>query len=309
MKLSIISPVYGAESLLEELVHRISTEALKITSNFEIILVEDHSPDGSWEMIKKLTNISPNIHGLKLSRNFGQQNALNAGFDYATGDWIITLDCDLQDEPENFEKLLNKAKEGFDIVFVSRKNRQDKFLKKILSMWFYKLLSYLTETKIDHTIANYTLYNAKCIKAMSKLGDYYRYYPLINQWIGFKTTKIEIPHAKRKDNKDSSYSFKKRIKLAFQTIISFSDKPLRLVLNFGLGIVIISLFLAICLVIKYLLTNQTANGWLSIFVSIWFLSGIIIFTLGLLGVYLGKMFDTVKQRPSYIIEEKINNAT
>lgn len=307
MKLSIISPVYGAATLLEELVERISNSSTKITPDFEIILVEDNSPDNSWEIIKKISLTNKHVHGIKLSRNFGQQNALNAGFDYATGDWIITMDCDLQDEPEQFQTLFNKTLEGFDIVFASRQNRQDGFLKKLFSVLFYKVLSYLTETKIDHTVANFILYNKKCIQAMSKIGDYYRYYPLLNNWIGFKSTKVEISHAKRKDNIKSSYSFKKRLRLAYQTIIAFSDKPLRIVLKLGVGLVSFSLIFALYLVIKYVVTDQTASGWLSIFVSIWFLSGIIIFTLGLLGVYLGKMFDTTKNRPTYLIEDIIKN--
>lgn len=302
MKLSIISPVYGAATLLEELVERIATSATKITPNFEIILVEDNSPDNSWEIIKKISLKNKHVHGIKLSRNFGQQNALNAGFDYATGDWIITMDCDLQDEPEQFQTLFNKTFEGFDIVFASRQNRQDGLLKKIFSILFYKILSYLTDTKIDHSVANFILYNKKCIQAMSKMGDYYRYYPLLNNWIGFNSIKVNIPHAKRKDNIKSSYSFKKRLRLAYQTIISFSDKPLRIMLKIGVGLVSFSLLFALYLVIKYIVTNQSTSGWLSIFVSIWFLSGIIIFTLGLLGVYLGKMFDTTKKRPTYIIE-------
>ncbi len=307
MKLSIISPVYGASSLLEELVERITASATKITNDFEIILVEDNSPDNSWEIIKKIALNNNNVHGIKLSRNFGQQNALNAGFDYVTGDWIITMDCDLQDEPEQFQTLFNKTLEGFDIVFASRQNRQDGFLKKLFSVLFYKVISYLTETKIDHTVANFILYNKKCIQAMSKIGDYYRYYPLLNNWIGFKSTKVEISHAKRKDNIKSSYSFKKRLRLAYQTIIAFSDKPLRIVLKLGVSLVSLSLIFALYLVIKYIVTDQSASGWLSIFISIWFLSGIIIFTLGLLGVYLGKMFDTTKNRPTYLIEDFCKN--
>jgi glycosyltransferase involved in cell wall biosynthesis len=307
MKLSIISPVYGASTLLEELVERISIAANKITPDFEIILVEDHSPDNSWEIIKKIASTNKNVNGIKLSRNFGQQNALNAGFDYATGDWIITMDCDLQDEPEQFQVLFNKTLEGFDIVFASRQNRQDGLLKKLFSVLFYKVLSYLTETKIDHSVANFILYNKKCIDAMSKIGDYYRYYPLLNNWIGFNTTKVQISHAKRKDNITSSYSFKKRLRLAYQTIIAFSDKPLRIVLKIGISLVSFSLIIAAYLVINYIISDQKVSGWLSVFLSIWFLSGIIIFTLGLIGVYLGKIFDTTKNRPTYLIENVYKN--
>jgi polyisoprenyl-phosphate glycosyltransferase len=181
--------------------------------------------------------------------------------------------------------------------------RQDGFLKKLFSKLFYMVLGYLTETKQDHTIANFVLYKRKVIDAMSRMGDYYKYYPMLNHWVGFRTTKLEIPHAKRKDNKSSSYSFKKRMRLAYTTIIAFSDKPLRIVLKFGISMVAICSLVAIILVIRYFTTNIEVSGWLSIFLSIWFLSGIMILILGLLGVYVGKIFDSIKNRPTYLIKE------
>lgn len=303
LKISIVSPVYGAATLLEELVERIHLSISKITSNYEIILVEDNSPDNSWEIIKKISASDAKIIGLSLSRNFGQQNALNAGFDAASGDWVVSMDCDLQDEPERIVDIFNEAQKGFDIVFASRVDRQDDFLKKTASRIFYNVLGYLTETKQDHTIANFIIYNKKVIKAMAQMGDYHKYYPMLNQWIGFKTTKLEIKHASRKDNVKSSYTFKKRLRLAFTTIIAFSDKPLRIVLKFGILLVAFSFIVAIILILRYFFLHQKVSGWLSIFLSLWLLSGIIIIVLGILGVYIGKIFETVKNRPNYLIKE------
>jgi len=305
-KISIISPVYGAATLLHEFVERIIATVTKLTSQYEIILVEDHSPDNSWEIIRELALANSHITGVSLSRNFGQQNALNAGLDIATGDYIITMDCDLQDEPENIPSLINKALEGYDIVFVSRKNRKDSLLKKVGSKWFYKLLGYLTDTKQDSSIANFVLYSRNAIDALNSLGDYYRYYPLLNQWIGFNTIKLPLEHAKRLDNKKSSYSIKKRVKLAFSTIIAFSDKPLRIMLKAGIFIVLSVFVFAIVLVFKYLLTGNIVSGWLSVFLSLWLLSGLIIVMLGLVGLYVGKSFESVKNRPVYIIKEIVN---
>ena len=304
--ISAVSPVYGAASLLPELAERIGATLSAITENYEIILVEDNSPDESWQIITRLAAADERIKGVRLSRNFGQQNAINAGLDQAKGEWVVTLDCDLQDAPENITSLYNKAQQGYDIVFAGRKNRQDSWGKMFASRIFYKILGYLSETELDHSIANFVLYNRKAIDAMRSLGDYYRYYPMINRWIGFQTTVIEVDHNKRKDEKRSSYSFRKRMILAMMTIMAFSDKPLRIVMKFGIGIVMLSMLLAIVLVVRYLFMGITVSGWLSIFISIWLLSGIIIMILGIIGMYLGKVFETVKRRPSYIISEKIN---
>jgi len=307
IEISIISPVYGAAILLPELVARIHKAVKQITGNYEIILVEDNSPDNSWEVIKQLSISDDKILGLSLSRNFGQQYALNAGFDKAAGNWIVTLDCDLQDEPERIMDLYNEAKKDYDIVFASRINRQDGFIKKLGSRWFYKTLGYLTNTDQDNSIGNFILYNRKVIEAMASIGDYYKYYPMLNRWVGFKTKVLPVEHAERKDNVKSSYSFKKRLRLAFTTIIAFSDKPLRLVLRLGIFLVFISLIVALILIVRYFIVGVTVSGWLSIFISVWLLSGIIIMVLGLLGVYMGKIFETVKHRPSYIIKESTND--
>jgi dolichol-phosphate mannosyltransferase len=308
VKISIISPIYGAASLIPELVSRIEESVSKISTNFEIILVEDNSPDNSWEVIKRLAETNEKIVGLSLSRNFGQQNALNAGFDYSTGDYIVTLDCDLQDEPENIVQLYSKAQEGYDIVFASRMERQDGLLKKLSSNLFYKILGYLTETKQDHSIANFIFYNRKVVDAMAQMGDYYRYYPMLNQWIGFQTIKLPIKHAVRKDSKSSSYSYRKRLRLAFATIVAFSDKPLRLILKLGISLVLFSFSIALVLVIRYIVIGREVSGWLSVFLSIWFLFGITIMILGLFGVYIGKIFETIKRRPTYILKEIVRKS-
>ncbi|MFO7722449.1 MAG: glycosyltransferase [Bacteroidales bacterium] len=301
---SVISPVYGAASLLPELVERITATVSAITDDFEILLVEDHSPDESWEVIMSLAAVNPRVKGVSLSRNFGQQNAINAGLDLARGEWIVTLDCDLQDAPEFISDLYQKALEGYDLVFASRKNRKDPWLKKIASGAFNRVLGYLSETDVDPTVANFVLYHHKVVEAMKRMGDYYRYYPMINRWVGFRSAKIEVQHHERKDNRRSSYSFRKRVVLAVMTILSFSDKPLRMVMKAGFWMVLAMTVIAVVLVIRYLVMGTVVSGWLSIFISIWFLAGILIMIMGVIGLYLGKIFETVKQRPNYIIREQ-----
>jgi dolichol-phosphate mannosyltransferase len=301
--ISIVSPVYGAATLLPELVTRIHNTVSQITSNYEIILVEDNSPDNSWEVIKKMSETDDKIIGLSLSRNFGQQKALNAGFDHAQGEWIVSLDCDLQDEPEHIADLYHEAQKGYHIVFACRVDRQHGYVERLSSRLFYKTLGYLTETSLDSSIGNFVLYSRMVIDAMSKIGDYYKYYPLLNNWAGFKASKLPVKHAERKDGKKSSYTFQKRFHLAFTTIIAYSDKPLRLVVKFGIALVSIIFLVALFLIYRYLATGKEVSGWLSVFLSIWLLSGITIIILGLIGTYIGKMFETVKNRPRYLIKE------
>ena len=304
--ISIISPVYGAAALLDELVKRIKKSVSQITQDYEIILVEDHGPDDSWKIIQEICKKDEQVVGIRHSRNFGQQYALNCGLDHACGEWIVTLDCDLQDRPEEIPAMYNKAKEGFDIVLASRQNRQDDFLKKMLSRIFYRVLSYLTDTDLDASIANFALYNRKVVDALKSMNDYYRYYPTMIHWIGFKMAKLEIQHASREDGKNSSYNFKKRLTLAFDTIISFSDKPLRLTVKLGLLISLISTIFAVLLIVLYFLDETSVSGWSSTFASLWFLSGLMITILGMVGIYVGKIFENVKGRPTYIVGEKLN---
>ncbi len=304
--ISVISPVYGAASLIGELVARIKKAVEQITGSYEIILVEDHGPDNSWEIIKKLAAADPNITAIRHSRNFGQQYALNCGLDHARGEWVVTLDCDLQDRPEEIMNLYNTALKGFDIVLASRKNRQDDFLKKLYSRIFYRALSYLTDTHQDATVANFALYHRKVVDALKSMNDYNRYYPTMIHWVGFRLTKLEIDHAERTDGKKSTYNFRKRLTLAFDTIVSFSDKPLRLTVKLGLVISAITAIFAVALVARYFVIDVEVSGWTSMFLSFWFLSGLIISILGMVGIYVGKIFEKVKGRPTYIISEIIN---
>jgi len=308
MKISIISPVYGAADLLEELVSEIRKSVSKLTDDYEIILVEDNSPDGSWEIIENIAKTNEKVKGISFSRNFGQQEAIHAGMEYSLGDIIVTMDCDLQDNPEEIINMYNKSLEGYDIVLASRVDRKDGALKKIFSKLFYGILNYLIDVDIDPTVANFVLYRREALDAVLSMGDYYIYYPYMVNWIGFKKCIFPIKHAKRKDNKKTSYSVKKRFRLAFITIISFSDKPLRMVLSAGILIVMITLIFVVVLVVRYLKDDISVPGWMSIFVSLWFIGGLIISVLGMVGIYVGKIFGNVKNRPSYIIRKVTKNS-
>jgi glycosyltransferase involved in cell wall biosynthesis len=303
--ISIVSPVYRAEKILPELVSRIKKNLEKITDNYEIILIEDCGPDNSWEKIEELAKIHPEIIGLKLSRNFGQHYAITAGLDHAKGEWVVVMDCDLQDQPEEIEKLLSKAKEGYDIVLARRYARQDGFFKKLFSKLFYRTLGYLTGSEQDETVANFGIYNRKVIKSIVSMRESIRFFPTMVKWVGYKSTKLNIEHSTREEGK-SSYNFFRLMNLAMDIILAFSDKPLRMVVKTGLIIAGLSVVFSIYTLVQWYYGMIIEIGYTSLIVSIWLLSGIIISTLGIVGLYVGKTFEGVKNRPIYIIDKTTN---
>ncbi len=303
-KISVVSPVYGCKSCLNDLYARLLITLEKITSDFEIILVNDAGPDKAWPLIKELAEKDKRVKGIDFSRNFGQHYAITAGLQYASGEWIVVMDCDLQDQPEEILKLYSKAQEGYEVVLAQRVDRQDGFFKKAFSRLFYKVLGYLTETGQDSTVANFGIYHRSVVNAILEMKDSIKYFPAMVKWVGFKSVGIPIEHAEREIGA-SSYNFKRLIKLALDTVLSFSDKPLRLTIKFGLAISCLAFLFAIIEVIRFLSGSISVVGWTSLIISIWFLSGIIILVLGVVGLYIGRTFDRVKDRPVYITREKI----
>ena len=306
MKLSIISPCYGAPTLLKELARQITTVAKDITPDYEVILVEDASPDNSRDIIREICHEDSHVKSIFLSRNFGQQPAINAGLDAASGEWVVVLDCDLQNPPQHIKALYDKAQEGYDIVFASRQDRPDNAFMTLGSKYFNKLIGYLTDTKQDSSVAEFAIYNRKVVDAMKQMGDYVRYYPLMDKWVGFHVAKVPVPHDTRTDGKESSYSMKKRIELAVTTTVAFSTKALTMIVYFGMAITFFALLLAIYISVDYMITGIDVSGWLTLFVSIWFIAGIVITILGVIAAYIGYIFNEVKHRPTYITGERLN---
>lgn len=302
--ISFVSPVYKAEHILEKLIKEIEKVMKVIDQPFEVILVDDRSPDNGWEVMKKLANDYESVKSIRLSRNFGQHPAIMAGLSKTKGEWIIVMDCDLQDQPKEVLKLYDKAIEGYDVVLAKRNHRKDSFFKKMTSLLFAKIYGFFTNTKYDNEIANYGIYNKKVIHSIIQVSDYIKFFPLFVNFVGFNSTSIVVEHLNRAEGK-TSYSLSKLMSLAFNTIISFSNKPLKLFVKFGLIISLISFILGLYTIYLSFAGKIEVLGYSSIIISIWLLSGIIITTIGVSGVYIGKIFDQVKSRPVYIIDEII----
>lgn len=301
-KISVVVPVYYGESTIEELTQRVISIINKIGCSYEVLLVNDASPDRSWTIIKQLHQKDNNIRGINFSRNFGQHYAISAGLANSTGDWVVVMDGDLQDVPEEIKNLYLKAQEGYDVVLARRTIRKDTFFKQFLSKIFYRALSYLSGVKYDARVANFGIYSRDVINTIKALPEKNRYFPSMIKWVGYNHAGIEVEHSERVKG-TSSYNFKKLLNLSLDIILSYSDKPLRIAIKLGLLITFISLIFSAVIVYRWAIGEIEVLGYTSLILSIWMLSGIIIFVLGVVGLYIGKIFENVKDRPTYIIKE------
>ncbi|MEX2591339.1 MAG: glycosyltransferase family 2 protein [Anditalea sp.] len=302
--ISIVTPVYQAKKFLEELVERIEKAVKTITDNFEVILVDDDSPDNSWKVIEGLAQKKHYLKGIKLSRNFGQHYAITAGLDQAGGEWIVVMDCDLQDRPEEIRNLWDTAQLGYDVVLARRIRRKDGFFKRTGSKIFYRTLSYLTGSQQDETVANFGIYHQKVIQEIVKMRESIRYFPTMVKWVGFNQTTLEVEHAARREG-GSNYDFKRLFNLGLDIMLAYSDKPLRLTVKLGAMVAITGFLFAFYTLFKYFGNEIIVAGYASLIISIWVLTGFILITLGMVGLYVGKTFEGVKNRPIYIVEKMV----
>lgn len=304
MYLSVISPVYNASEIVDELVKRIKEEVIKITEDFEIILVDDGSIDNSWEKVKKNCEIEKRIKGIKLSRNFGQHYAITAGLSKSTGENVVLMDCDLQDDPAYIQELLKLRKVGYDIIFTRRLQRKHGLIKSINSRLYNLLFDFFSERKYDVNAGSLTMFSRQVTHVFLQLKDKDRLYLQMLKWVGFNTTTLAVEHKPRFAGK-STYSFTKLLKMGVQGWTSHSTKLLKFSTVLGFFLASISIFLGISIIIRYLLYDLQP-GWPSIIVSILFSTGVILLSIGITGIYVGKIFEQVKDRPIFIIEKEVN---
>jgi polyisoprenyl-phosphate glycosyltransferase len=303
--LSVVSPVYRAEGILAELARQITASCAAITQDFEIILVEDGSPDNSWQKIEEACRSDKRVKGIKLSRNFGQHYAITAGLQESHGDYVVVIDCDLQDNPKYIADLYQKAKEGYDIVFTKKQKREHSFLKNLFARFFFFIFNWLADSQqATSDVGSYSLLSRKAVDAFCRIKDSHRHYLMILRVLGFRSTSISVVHEKRFAGK-TSYSFSKLLKHAINGITSQSDKLLRLSIMVGLVYFFISVLAAAYLIIMYFVQGFK-EGWASTIVLLLFSTGIILMSIGIAGIYIGKIFEQVKERPLYIIDRKIN---
>jgi polyisoprenyl-phosphate glycosyltransferase len=302
MEISVVVPVYDSEPCLAELSIRLKRSITPIRATYEIILVDDGSRDSSWETIVRLAKSDVHIRGVKLSKNFGQHHAIEAGLDLTVGRWVIVMDCDLQDRPEEIPRLYKKALEGYDIVLTERHNRHDSILKKFFSYCYNSVFEYLTGIKSNSSIGNFSICARKVIDQLKHMREQNRSYIQSLRWLGFVKTSIPVIHGPRYKGK-STYTFTKMFSYAMGSIVAYSERPLVLSIQIGFIISFFAFITGIFIIVRYFILRVPIMGWTSIIVTLVFSTGLIMLDLGIIGLYIGKIFNETKNRPLYIIQE------
>lgn len=303
--ISVVIPVYGCRAALPELHRRLVSSIEGMGCTFEIVLVDDNCPQNSWEEIERICKLDKRVIGVRLSRNFGQIRAITAGLDICRGDWVVVMDCDLQDRPEAIPQLWSKAQEGWDVVFVQRAKRKDSATTKFLSRSFYKVYEWFTDGSYDPTISNFSIASRKVIDSYCTMREHNRGYTTFIKWLGFKQTAIAIEGDERFDG-ESSYTMRRKLHMAFELITSQSTKPLKMSVGIGFAISMAAFIYLIILIIRKLVDPTVAMGWTSMVGTVFLMGGLNLSFIGMTGLYIGNIFDEVKARPLYVISTILN---
>lgn len=315
LRYSFVVPIYKDAGLADvfcaefDRVFRAHLRVESIAPFVEVIFVNDGSPDDSGEQLKSVCARWPFARGISLSRNFGQHVALSAGYAHARGELVGSMNVDMQDPPGEVIKLLERfARDDVDIVMGLRRHRKDSWSKRATSVAFHYVLNKLTGYPIPRNMATVRVMNRRFLDAYNALSEKSRFLPGLEAWLGFRRGYVEIEHAERKVGK-SSYNFHRRFMMALDSIISFSDLPLRMVALLGMGLALVGLVLTLALVIQKLFFVNLQAGYTSTVAIIVFFGGAQIFVVGLASLYIGRVLKEVQNRPLYVVQERINFET
>lgn len=301
--LTVIVPVFNEEAVIRESVKRLAAAAQKASSRYEILFVDDGSRDSTFRLLQEERQSNPNIRLLRLTRNFGHQMAITAGMDHAKGDVIVTIDADLQDPPELIAEMMAKWQEGYDIVYARRTRRLgETIFKKWTAQIFYRLVRKVSHVDIPVDVGDFRLMSRRALEAMGQLRERHRYVRGLVAWLGYKQAFVDYTRDKRYAG-TTKYSLGKMVKFSLDGISSFSVAPLRLATMLGFGCAAFSFFYILyALYVKYVL-HDAVRGWTAVVIAVFFLGGVQLICLGIMGEYLGMLHDESKRRPLYLVEE------
>lgn len=305
--ISVVSPVYNAADIIEVLVARIDQAVTKITDKYEIILVEDGSLDQSWDSIKRVCAVNKKIKAIRLSRNFGQHKAIVAGLQHSQGDYVVLMDCDLQDNPVYIPEMYKFFDKGVDFVLTRKTYRNQNFFRRITGKYFFRFYNWVANNNFDENIGGFCMLSNQVVDAYLRVNDYHSYFLITLSWLGFTGAILEVQNEHRQIGQ-SSYSFKRLLTLSVDVTISNSDKLLNIMIILGMIFMVGALCGATYIITSTVFFNTSfLVGWPSIFVLILFCTGIILSNLGVMGLYIGKIFEQVKDKPRYLVKEILNN--
>jgi dolichol-phosphate mannosyltransferase len=299
--LSIVVPIFNEEKNIPILYERLKKGANAISSNHELIFVNDGSKDASFVELMKLATIDNHVFYINFSRNFGHQIAVTAGLDYSKGEAVVIIDGDLQDPPELIPELYAKYKEGYEVVYAQRIKREgESWFKKISAKWFYRILKKMTQINIPVDTGDFRLIDRKVVDCLKQMPEQNKFLRGQIAWIGFKQTAVYFERQERIYGK-TNYPFSKMLKFALDGITSFSDKPLAFVTKAGLFISTFSLLIILYAIFSHFILNSTVSGWTSLIISSMFIGGIQLFSIGIIGEYMSRINKNVLNRPLYIV--------
>lgn len=303
LEFSVVIPVYGCRQCLAELHRRVCRAVEPLSGEFELVLVDDGSPDDAWSTIRELAATDPRVRGIRLSRNFGQHAAITAGLAASRGRWVVVMDCDLQDPPEEIPRLHSKALEGYDVVLSRREERVQPLGRRLAASAYFRFHNMIARGNLHTNYTNLSLISRKVVDAYLGLRDQDRQYLLILHWLGYRRAEIEVRQAARHAG-SSSYSFRQLIKVAVDGLFFQSTVLLRLVVYFGFFLALLGAALAGYALVSWLAGNQLPS-WTALPMGALFLAAFIIISGGVTGLYVGKIFDQVKGRPLFVVDEVI----
>jgi glycosyltransferase involved in cell wall biosynthesis len=305
-ELSVVVPVYGCEGCLKPLYERVTAAVREITDEYELVFVDDRSPDNSWDVLQGLAREDPSVRIVRLSRNFGQHPAITAGLARAKGEWVVVMDCDLEDPPEEIPKLFAKASEGYDAVLCRRAYRRQSLSRRLGAKVYRRLANALARTDIDPDYTNLSIISRKVVNAFLTLGDLDRQYLLIVLWLGFEHATIDVDQNDRYAGR-SSYRFRELIRVAMDGIVFQTNNLLNLIIYGGSAIALGGILAGGGLLIYAYSVGDPPPGWASLAVLTMLLTGVIVVSTGITGLYVGKIFRQVKGRPLYVVDVDIND--
>ena len=302
-QISIVVPLYNEEKNIRLMYDRLVSSILKITSNFEIIYVNDGSKDNSFLELLKLSNEDERVKYINFSRNFGHQIAVTAGLDYSKGAAVVIIDGDLQDPPEVIPEMYALYKEGFEVVYGQRLIRKgESFLKKITAKYFYRILKKITNINIPVDTGDFRLIDRKIVNDLKNMPEQNKFLRGQIAWLGYRQTSIFFERDERKFG-ETGYPFSKMLKFALDGITGFSDVPLQFVTKTGIFISFISFLVILYAIFSHFILERTITGWTSLIISSMFIGGVQLISVGIIGEYISRINKNVQNRPLYIVSE------
>lgn len=300
-RLSVAIPIHNEESVLPELLQRLRGVLDSVAGGpHEIVFVDDGSTDRTFEMLAEAAEEDERIVVLSLSRNFGHQAAITAGLDHVTGDAAIVMDGDLQDVPEVIPKFVEKFQQGYDVVYAQRVRRKEPLALRICYFVFYRMMATLSDIRLPLDSGDFGLMSRRVIEEVRKMPEHHRYLRGMRSWVGFRQVGIEVERAERHSGK-SKYSVMGLVKLAFDGIFAFSIVPIRAAALFGAFVMFLSSLFAIYSIYIRIFLHKSPQGFTALIVAVTFFSGVLLFFLGVIGEYVGRIYEEIKARPQYIV--------